>query len=38
MFKLLTPSVPTQNISKSVSKKFDVFGSKFGLDTFPFVD
>jgi hypothetical protein len=29
---------PSQNISKSESKKFDVFSSKFGPNTLNFVD
>jgi hypothetical protein len=29
---------PSQNINKSGSKKFDVFGLKFGPDIFTFVD
>jgi hypothetical protein len=30
--------IPSQNISKNESNKFDVFDSKFGQNTFIFVD
>jgi hypothetical protein len=30
--------LPFQNINKSESKNIDVFGSKFGPDTFTFID
>jgi hypothetical protein len=38
LFKSLNRLPPSQNVSKSESKNFDVFGSKFVPNTFTFVD